>query len=476
MQTQNNQCSAYDFNSDTFAQIKPLKHRIFKYMSLGEKYVLWQRFNTFYSKLETVKIGCFIYRISYFLADETTEKFYIQQTDHKVAVEYLYSLFKSFIKCTDVVVTNQLYVAIIADELGKSVFWIKDNFAKKQKNALSVLKNYPNIQQLAVNFDIKKTITEYLQNKKPKSNIDEKEFLSSNPFPQVDVALKPYVQKSEKELKNTVKIVFTTDENYAIMTAVAIQSAIEHKKDSSVYDINIVGYNLSVATRWCFAAMERVNIKITIINVDNIDKFNDIKQTRHLNQTALLIFDLPEILADTDKVLYLDGDIFVQGDLSEFFHTNINEYYAAVIRSAALINPEKHRQKSKCSNDNYFNGGVILMNLNRMRQDNVSEKMLAWKKENEGFFMNQDALNMILSVNVKEMSCWHNFLAYYPFIYTHEELEKFYHVKLPNDLIKIYKKALILHYPGKVKPYMQNMGWLTAEFMRYISQTEFDIR
>ena len=204
-----------------------------------------------------------------------------------------------------------------------------------------------------------------------------------------------------------------------------------------------------------------------------MEKFKDIKQTRHINQTALLIFDLPEILADFDKVLYLDGDIFVQGDLEDFYNTNIDNNYAAVIKSAALLRPEKHKMQSKCSNDNYFNGGVILMNLVKMRQDNVSKKMLDWKKENEGFFMNQDALNMILSPNVKQMSCWYNFLAYYPFSFARKDLQKFYNVKLPKDIIKIYKKALILHYPGKVKPYKENMGYLTEEFLKYLQKTEF---
>ena len=100
--------------------------------------------------------------------------------------------------------------------------------------------------------------------------------------------------------------------------------------------------------------------------------------------------------------------------------------------------------------------------------------MLDWRLHKSGeYFMNQDALNAVLSSNVKEMDCWHNFLSFYPNVFLRQELEKFYDINLPKDIVKIYKKALILHYPGKTKPHMANMGYLTAEFMKYLRQTEF---
>ena len=463
--------SCYDFDISEIVDIKPLKHHNFEHISLGERYVLWQRFNSYYGKLFLMNVAGKDYKISYLLADETNEDFYIHKVKYKILLEYFYALLKSFIKCTDVIVTNQFFVAMIALSLEKHVFWIKDKFAKKQKSASEVLKNYNKVIQLPVNFNVQKNIAEFLQNMRPKSNISEEEFLSANPFPLVDIELKTIAPKANN--KNPVKIVFTTDENYAIMTGVAIQSAITNKNANSVYEITVVGYRLSNFSRCCFACLEQIDARINIINVDDMEKFKDIKQTRHINQTALLIFDLPEILSDFDKVLYLDGDIFVQGDLQKLYNTNIRNNYAGVVKSAGLLRPERHKMQSKCSNDNYFNGGVILMNLEKMRQDNVSEKMLAWKKKNESFFMNQDALNMILSPNVKLMSCWYNFLAYYPFSFPRKSLEKFYNVSLPKDVVAIYKKALILHYPGKVKPYKENMGYLTEEFLKYLQKTEF---
>ena len=469
MSAQNN-FNANDLSVDKISEIKPLNHRDFECISLGERYILWQRFISFYNKIQSLEVCGKIYKIAYFLKDENYAEFYEHTEQHKILLDYFYSLLKSYIKCVDVLVTNQQYATLIADSLNRPVFWIKDKFAKEQKHADELLQKCKQIIQLPVNFDIKKNIEEFLKKQKPNTQIFTEELLNANPFPEVDIALdKPALNDD----KNNINLVFITDENYAMMTAVAIKSALATKKEESFYEINIIGHCLSKTTKMRFALLEETGSKIQIINIDDLKKFEGIKQERYITPTALLKFDLPEIFADKDKVLYLDGDIFVQGDLREFYNTNIDDNYGAVVKSAALLKPEFHEKQSVCNNDNYFNSGVLLLNLKKMRQDNISQKLLEWRKYNGGYFMDQDAFNAVLSPNVKEMSCWYNFLTYYPRVFPNADLEKFYNVRIPKNTLKAYKKALILHYPGKTKPYMVDMGYLSATFFKYLNRTEF---
>lgn len=470
MLTQNKKISTGNFEDKI--KIKPLGHPDFNSISLGEKYVMWHKLKGLYDEMQTIETGGKLYKILRIKENETNEIFYEQDFKHQVIFDYFSALVKSLIESADALITNQVYAAIIANSLNKTVFFVKDNYAKKQN--MNILKNLPKVNLLAVNFDEQKYVLEFLSHNTINAENKNSDFLSYNPYPLADIEHESYVPKS---IDNAVKLAFICDENYAMMTAVAIQSAIENKKTNSFYEINVVGFNLSNLSKQRFVRMEEIGVKINIINIDNLKKFEDINQSRYITPTALLKFDLPSIFADDEKILYLDGDVFVQGDLSEFYHTNLQNKYALVVKDIYyLSNPELRAKHSVCNNENYFNSGVLLLNLHKMREDNIEAKLLDWRKNNGTYFMDQDALNAILAENVAQADVLHNFLAFYPQLFKRKTLENFYKIKLPKDVIKLYKKALILHYPGQTKPYMQNMGWLTAEFMRYISQTEFDIR
>lgn len=64
-------------------------------------------------------------------------------------------------------------------------------------------------------------------------------------------------QKNKQEkINKIVKLAFITDSGYAMPTVVAIQSAICNKKDDSIYEVNILGYQLSEYVKEKFYKLE----------------------------------------------------------------------------------------------------------------------------------------------------------------------------------------------------------------------------
>lgn len=113
-------------------------------------------------------------------------------------------------------------------------------------------------------------------------------------------------QKNKQEkINKIVKLAFITDSGYAMPTVVAIQSAICNKKDDSIYEVNILGYQLSEDVKEKFYKLETDTVKIKITEISNLDKFNGIKQSRYITPTALLKFDLPIILSRMKKFFIL---------------------------------------------------------------------------------------------------------------------------------------------------------------------------
>lgn len=99
-----------------------------------------------------------------------------------------------------------------------------------------------------------------------------------------------------------------------------------------------------------------------------------------------------------NKVLYLDCDLLVLRPLDELWNTDLNEKAIAGIPDDYNIN-EKHCQRLGYDRSyNYFNGGVLLINLEYWRQHGIEQECKKYFKENPDkiLYNDQDLLNGLL--------------------------------------------------------------------------------
>lgn len=101
-------------------------------------------------------------------------------------------------------------------------------------------------------------------------------------------------------------------------------------------------------------------------------------------------FAFLRLFADTvklpNKILYLDTDIMACGNIKELFNTNITNLEFAVVKDHLGKFFIKH---------NYFNSGVMLMNLTKMKQTNILEKARNICQQKKMAFPDQSALNKL---------------------------------------------------------------------------------
>jgi UDP-glucose/galactose:(glucosyl)LPS alpha-1,2-glucosyl/galactosyltransferase len=107
---------------------------------------------------------------------------------------------------------------------------------------------------------------------------------------------------------------------------------------------------------------------------------------------------LPELLPRLSRVLYLDIDLVVVDRLEELWQTELGDHYLAAVTN--LLEPHfEHRPATLgVQTHNYFNSGVMLMNLDRMRRDDAGQAVLdfARRRGDELIWVDQDALNAVL--------------------------------------------------------------------------------
>lgn len=152
---------------------------------------------------------------------------------------------------------------------------------------------------------------------------------------------------------------------------------------------------------------------------------------------------LPELLPQLDRIIYLDADLYVNGDISELWETNISDYYLAAIPDLGvrpwftnLPYPITHNLVTL---EKYFNAGVLYLNLHQIRnKGNMKEEVLDYLIKNpESLLFDQDALNVIYGQKVLYLdNTWNYFTVEYRSKKLHDLDKKIYHYA--RDVIKLY--------------------------------------
>lgn len=150
-------------------------------------------------------------------------------------------------------------------------------------------------------------------------------------------------------------------------------------------------------------------------------------------------FLLPE---DLDRVLYIDVDMVINGDMDWFYHQSFDDNYLIVCQDVNDSNGKmrKHKEVIGIQEERYFNAGLILMNLSKLRVDTSFEDVLnlICKSEDRFEYLDQDTLNCLYHGHVRFLD-WkkYNFQTVGECCYSKKELSN----------------ATVIHYLSSYKPW-----------------------
>ena len=244
-----------------------------------------------------------------------------------------------------------------------------------------------------------------------------------------------------------IPIVFISDANFIMQTHVAMRSLIMNKNVDTQYDIYVVMAECPEDKKQKLKVLETEQVKVNFIDA-SLEEFRDIKQLAHIPIACLLKFKICDFVKNYDKIIYLDGDIYVRGDLTKLYECDLADYYAAAVPSLEnIFNGEKR-----------INAGIMLFNAKKMRDDKMADKLIAVRKElGDRGSMDQQTFNLVLAEQITELPCEYNCIPHKIIgaeknVYKIEELNKLYH---KNYLSKeeMVEDAVIIHYATGGKPW-----------------------
>ena len=210
-----------------------------------------------------------------------------------------------------------------------------------------------------------------------------------------------------------IPVVFATDNNYLPYLKVAVRSLLANLHGGNVdiiilHDCDIEKDALSGG----LAAQAAYSIRFLRIDKDRFVKHQN--QLGHVTVASLYRLMLPELLPDYGKVLYLDVDIAVNGNIAELYNADLG---GAWIGAALEASRETSLQLWSADADRcakrwtkrygfepwkgYFNAGVLLMDLAKLRDAGVVGRLLEIAQDPDSVCYDQDALNVVCRGHVK---------------------------------------------------------------------------
>lgn len=108
---------------------------------------------------------------------------------------------------------------------------------------------------------------------------------------------------------------------------------------------------------------------------------------------------LPQVLPDLERVLYLDADTLVTDRLDELWNVPLNEHLVAAVPNVVVLEHRAAIEALELDPADYFNSGVLLMNLARMRETGATQAIVACAHRHgeRSMLPDQDALNAALA-------------------------------------------------------------------------------
>lgn len=301
------------------------------------------------------------------------------------------------------------------------------------------------------------------------------------------------ISELEANVETTDPIVLcAADNNYVKPLTVMLRSAAENLR---------VGYNLRVIildggieeASWSGLRESLVGLPIQLFAIrPSFEAVKSLGISHHVTHTAYLRLLAGRLLPDSiDKVIYLDSDVLVCDDLTKLWERPLDDAMALAVPDVACpfvdarfadcnfekaspylaaISPiENWRELGLNPAAPYFNSGVLVLNIRRMREERIEQKLLECLQDNQRFVWcwDQYALNVVFADQWKPLPLRWNQGAH-----VFEFPDESYSPLNSHEFIQARDLPAIIHYTTEWKPWdYGNRHPLRTRFFEQLDQT-----
>ena len=250
--------------------------------------------------------------------------------------------------------------------------------------------------------------------------------------------------------------------------AVAMVSLLENCPDGS--------FDLTVVTRKPFGNLE-ARLRRTLARYQTVASLRiltfslpeqlDLPKTERLPLDVYLRIWVARFYApEVERIIYLDSDMVILGNLVEIWNTELG---ASLLAAVPIPGSDRWKLHGTPKEYGYFNSGVMMLNLRSWRDRGCEATALDYARDHPDRILDgdQDMLN----------ACFYDSWVHLPYLWN--VISPFYKRSHPLDILEsevleIQQGAKIIHYNGVAKPWLYGCDHpRAAEYWKYLKLTDW---
>lgn len=282
-----------------------------------------------------------------------------------------------------------------------------------------------------------------------------------------------------------VPVVFAADNNYVPQLTTTIYSAMTNANPDRYYDVtvlqkDIAGENQERMRQFLLGRFNNMNLRFADVSRE-ISGYDLTTSNAHISIETYYRFLIQKALPFYDKVLYLDSDIVINGDIAQLYDTELGDNLLAAVHDIDYqgnLNMNDGK-RLKYTNEKlhmkhpfqYFQAGVLVLNTKEMRKAYSIKQWLDYASDPDFIYNDQDVLNAHCEGRVVFLDWSWNVV--------HDCANRVANVFsfAPNDSYDAYiasrKDPKIIHYAGFEKPWVKPDCDFAPVYWSYARQTPF---
>ena len=274
-----------------------------------------------------------------------------------------------------------------------------------------------------------------------------------------------------------VVVACAADEGYAMPLAVMLASLSDRTDPARAVSVYVLDGGLTSESRGALArSLQRGMVELHWVDVES-SAFEDLPMWGRMSATTYARLLLPTLLpASLDRVIWLDCDMIVHADLGALWGRPFDG--RAVLAVQDMIVPyvscrdgiARYETLGIEPQTEYFNAGVMVVNLDLWRADDVPRRVLEYLHTHapDVVYLDQEGLNAVLAGHWGALDPrWNQNAGVAGRSYYHPE-------HLDGEAYRqVVEDPWIIHFSGNVKPWMlrDTTDPARALYFRYLDRT-----
>lgn len=251
---------------------------------------------------------------------------------------------------------------------------------------------------------------------------------------------------------DTIHIAYTSSRKYISFVTISIHSILESNPDTR-FHFHVLGEGLTdVEVNNIKAVLPKEEAELSVYPLTDLRGMLTIDVPKEFPMIAYARLFLQSVLPESvDRVIYMDGDTVVRGDLMPFYCSDIGDSLVGGIIDPLISTAYKQRTGIP-ADEPYINAGVLLIPLARWREEDMQGRFLNILQKNNGtiYMFDQGLVNIgclgrkcLLSPKYDMMT---NYLTY-SYRYLKRYNNPFYDKDIVDDAVQ---NPVLIHFTGRL--------------------------